>query len=664
MRYFSRCLNFAIALAGIALGPTALAQTTNLTPQQFWQTFEQAYNETLQVMETPQALTDAAAILNTSCAARILPHGISPYLQEQAEYWKHNYGIELRAGLTSGDIESSDFDEQGSTYVELSWDVLDNGYKEFQHRSKDFKRKAQLEKVLYDIRKQTFDYRCREYQIHARFDSTLLSLKRTLLALMEKVYLVEEEAYFKGDSYLDELLLSEESVVQLRYQIEQLESTVEAQEHVTNPPLIDVDIDAILLATQNNTSLHTVQRLQRQEYANTNPYQNGARLRLFLRKELDILASQRDDLVAGLRFSMPITFKQKVDESLKLNRIEKDAEADTWERIQRIKYAYTSYQEQLQRVITQKYRYKRANERIRRVLVKQSLNESLRPSAVVARLKNYAESAIELLEAKRELYARINNIFLVSHVPFTADKLAPAPNVELTNRHRPNLRAMYIWSDTFNQMSNAQLHLLLRTKQIHRPVVSFSKNTNLPKLTEFIAEQKKKNKPVELMLSTNTWIRKDKRPQALSYIGNVITYAHTVHLDIEPQVLADYDEKKDAYQQDYIELISAIRTAYPDLELSISVPFHWQESTYRKLQPLVKRMYVMLYESPVAEVIKRRASKLLPIIGRDKFVAALRTNDFANEYELEKMIRRLTTEGVNEFAIHDAKGVISWEQLP
>ncbi|NMH61435.1 hypothetical protein [Alteromonas ponticola] len=644
--------------------PTAGVLAANLTHQQFWQAFEQTYDQTLTVMETPQTLSNAAEILSKSCSQTILAHSISPYLQEQAEYWKYNYGIELRGGLTSGDIESSDIDEQGSTYVELSWDVLDNGYKEFQHRSKDYQRQAQLEKVLHDIRKQTFDYRCREYQINTRFDTTLLDLKRTLLTLMERVYEVEEEAYFNGDSQLDELLISEESVVQLRYQVSQLQINATDGSEVTNPPLIDVDIDAILTASAQNTSHSTAERLRRLEYVDANPYQDGARLRLFVRKELDILASQRDDLVAGLRFSIPLAFKHKVDESVKLNQLERDAQADKWERNQRTKQAYASFQDQLQRVITQKYRYKRANERIRRVLVKRTMDESLRPSAVAARLKNYTESAIELLEAKRELYARINNIFLVSQVPFSPDKLAPSPRVKLTERHRPNQRSLYIWSQTFNQMSNAQLHLLLRTKHVQRPIISYSKNTQLPKLSAFIAELSAKGKPVELMFSTNTWIRKDKREDALEQIGKARAYTNSVHLDVEPQVLSDYAQNKMAYQQDYVALVAAIRASFPDLQLSLSVPFHWQEATYRQLQPMVERMYVMLYETPVAEVIKRRADKLLPFIGKDKFVAALRTQDFANEYELEKMIRYLTEEGVNQFAIHDAEGFINWKTLP
>ncbi|MCW8092665.1 hypothetical protein [Alteromonas sp. ASW11-130] len=664
MRYWLKLIKTSVVWITLIIIHPAFAQSVSMNHQQFWQVFEQTYAQTSTVMETPQFLADAVQLLNKACAEDILPHSISPYLEQQAEYWKHNYGIELRGGLTSGDIESSDIDEQGSTYVELSWDILDNGYKEFQYRSNDFQRKALLEKVLHEIRRQSLEYRCREYQINAQFDNTLLHLKRTLLSLMEKVYRVEEEAYFMGDSYFDDLLLSEESVIQLRYQVRELENNAEGHANVINPPLIDVDIDAVLKASLNNTSLHAAEKLRRQEYANTNPYDDGARLRLFLRKELNVLSSDRDDLVAGLRFSVPINFKHKVDSSIKIRQFEKDAQVDNWERSQRTKNAYASFQEQLQRVITQKYRYKRANERIRRTLVKRTLDESLRPSAVAARLKNYAEAAIELLEAKRELYARINNIFLVSQVPFATEMLAPSPTVALAERHRPNQRSMYFWSSTFNQLSNTQLHLLLRTKRIHRPVISFSEKTNLPKLKDFITELSRKNRPFELMLSTNTWIRRDKRDQALAQIAKVKTYSNAIHLDIEPQVLADYKQNRERYQQDYVELIGAIKERYPDLYLSLSVPFHWDEKTYRQLKPLAERMYVMLYETPVAEVVKRRANKLIPLIGKDKFIAALRTKDFANEYEMERMIRTLAEDGIHEFAVHDAEEVINWEQLP
>ena len=153
---------------------------------------------------------------------------------------------------------------------------------------------------------------------------------------MEAIYQVENQAYFSGESYLDELLVSEEDIMLARQNLERLHnSSFEYKNPATlvNPPVINVDLQAILQAVENNQEFVQISKLKNLQLQDKSEYNesflNGSRFRLFVRKEYDLARTGADEIVAGLRFQVPIVFGQSGNQAeSRLNQLENDLNHD------------------------------------------------------------------------------------------------------------------------------------------------------------------------------------------------------------------------------------------------------------------------------------------------------------------------------------------------
>ncbi len=191
-RLFERLVKNAPAVIVLALfSLTSNAEQTDrydYTDASLWSEVIKRFNKTETLAEKQAHFSTAYQLLNQKCDFAFSEQSESRQLLEEAEYWETNYGIELRGGLTSGDIDSGDVDEGGRTYLELSWDVLDNGYKEFEYRAADLKRRAALENLSTDLNNTAYEYRCRGYQIRNSFTALEAALSSNKLSLMESIY--------------------------------------------------------------------------------------------------------------------------------------------------------------------------------------------------------------------------------------------------------------------------------------------------------------------------------------------------------------------------------------------------------------------------------------------------------------------------------------------
>ncbi len=624
--------------------------------EQMWEWVNETYQLTQSTIEKEESLFAASQVLGQSCSIDLaIPNNSADLLQE-AKFWEKNYGLELRGGITSGDLDSSEIDDGGSTYLELSWDVLDNGYKEFDYRAQDLKRRAALEKISVQLEQVANRYRCRSYQIGQSFVGIEAKIATAKLALMESVYKIEQEAYFNGGSDLDELLISEEALFTLKRRLEDLNSPQNYQQaafDVRNLPAFDINISQLLQSIAEDPRFRSVANLEQQRAASINPYQDGNRLRFFVRKEVDILSTNRDDLVAGLRFSVPLVFADRPNYQNKLQQLEQERSLDEWERVTRVRQAYQSFRQQSERVISQNFRYLRSKERMRRVFSRKAMGDSLVLQAVMARLVNYIDSSLELISAKQDLFERANALFLTSRMDFSPEYIRPLPMSIENHRARPFSRGVYLWSAAFNKVNNEQLLLILQTQSFNRVMLSYSQMSDKQKLASFMQSAKQKGIDIELMLSDNEWVYQRNHLKAAKTIAALTLQTDHIHLDIEPQALDSYNRDKILYQQRFIEMLRSIRLQSPDIYLSIAVPFHWELDTYRDAAALTDKIVVMNYENDNADTLIRRMKHILQIVPRSKIAMAVRPKDFSSNFALEETLKLVNqASGVDEFVMH------------
>lgn len=480
---------------------------------------------------------------------------------------------------------------------------------------------------------------------------------------MESVFKIEEDAYFAGGSAYDELLISEEALFTLRRSLEELNSPANydhASFEVRNLPAFDINIERLLQGIANDPRFSGAADIQRQMVASINPYQDGNRLRLFVRKEFDILSSNRDDLVAGVRFAVPLVFADRPNHHNKLQQLDQERSLDEWERVTRVRKAYNSFQEQSKRVVTQNYRYLRSKERMRRVFSRKAMGDPLVIEAVIARLVTYVDASLELVAVKRGLFERANALFLTSRLDFSPEFIEPLPMSIEKHRVRPYARGVYVWSASFNQLSNEQLLMVMQTKSFTKVMLSYSKNTDKTKLAEFVKQAKEKNIEVEFMLSDNQWVYEKNHQKAARIVAALSLQNDRIHLDIEPQALDSYQGDKAQYQERFIAMLRAIRLQSPDVYLSISVPFHWELETYLDAASLTDKIVVMNYENDNPDTLIRRMQRIRQGVHKSKIAMAVRPKDFSSNLALEETMRLVSkAAGVDEFVMHKLADLVN-----
>ena len=579
-------------------------------------------------------------------------------LMSQSEMLDQDFGLEFRAGYTTDNLQN-DLSGEGSTYLELSWDVLRSGYKEQEYKAQDKLRQARIKSLEGDLKQLRLDYNCRNLQIHRAFSGTESALLAIKLELMERVYEIERRAYFQNNSYLDELLSSEEEIRLTQMNLEMLANDPLGQEQlgtITNPPVLDVHFPALIdLIKADDKALEIYKLNQLRLRAEDYDEDRSSRLRLFLRKEFDFAQSNNDGLVAGLRFQMPLTFdegKSAQSQEYLLNQLEKDFTYEQWEIIARARNAYLSLREQLERVTKQQFRVLNSAEKIRRINSYITMDKALDDSAVIVRVLNYLNSNIELVQAKKVLYQRVNQMFLVGRIGYTPEVLKIVDLNETTHRAREHQRSVYLWSDEFNQYTNQQLAILFETKGIQEALISLGQNTNQAKFLQFLKENRD-SLDIAVMTGDASWLEAGASQQALEKVNAYATLSNHIHLDIEPHTLSDYEANRAAYMDSLVALVKAIRINNPDLRLTLSVPFHWSEETYKALSDYTDGVYIMLYGTTDLDRMVERVKAIASVYGLSKTTVALRAEEVVNEFQLENYISQLATAtGVKRFAIH------------
>lgn len=629
--------------------------------QVLWDNALASYDVTKQSLASSFKIEDVSRILSAKCDTDWSNQDEVVALEAQSSSFKQNYGLELRGGYTTSNIEQNTDNDDGSTYMELSWDVLRNGYRENQYKATDFHRQAALKTLSGKLKKHEINYQCRRYSLAKHFSGMEAHLSAIKLEFMESVYRVEKEAYFSGSSYLDELLISEEDILLARQNLARLHSDPYWQDHMdnlTNPPSIDVDLQALLTQIRENKDFVEIRQLERlriqDQYQREESFLEGSRFRLFLRKEFDLARNRNDELVAGLRFQLPLSFGQAQSQTeARLNQLENDLKHEEWEIIARTRSAYQSLQEQLERTTKQQYRLLQAQEKMQRVLSYAALDKPLDIAAVNVRLKNYLDAAIELINAKEELYRRVNEVFLVSRVEYDSKFIKVNSLNETQHRSRQGQRSVYIWSAEFNRYPNQQLFLLLQAKAIKHAMISAGGKVNQAKLFQFMKDADRHELQVSQLLGESNWALPENHQRAMAAIEARSQYGNYIHLDIEPHALPQYKENKIGVLNDLLDLIESIRLRHPMLHLTISVPHHWPLEVLRSLNDYVDQVYLMAYETTDLDQLSARIKYVLSAIPLDKLVVALRKEEFGDELQLENAIEALSqSTGVTQFAVH------------
>ncbi len=642
----------------LAVGSSlAISQEPPLSEEQrLLQLINNLHERHNRLMQEPKKIEAAHSIFESNCDFPAPETHRSKVLRAEARDYGKRTGLTLRGGYTNRTVIDDDGDS--SAYLELDWDLLKNGYFENRDRVDALEIRALLTELKQRHDRLSANTRCQRYNISRIFSGTRAALIQLKLELMQQVNSIERRAYFKGWSQLDDALEAEADARVLHSELNYLHGDPSFDKHISqliNPPIIDLDMAALSEAIRNDKLPQAIASLELKESRQRTQADHPNTFRLFLRQDLDIENNGNDDTAIGFRFIVPLE-KQKINTeryTTQANSFEQQARYVLWERLSRTRTVYNGLTEQKERTITQQYRYMIAKERLRRTLAKKALGETINPALIIIHMRSQLSAAIELIKAKEELYRRVNEIFHTAHLPYSREYIYRASVKTDSYRSRVGTRAIYIWSNGFNNTDNPTLINILKTKGIERAIISAGNKTNTDKLTRFINLADGEQIKVEMLLSNNQWIFPENSSRA--EIKTAIAMAKTgrVHLDIEPHTLPGYQDNKEKYLQLYLDMLTQLRRATPLGQLSVALPTHWPDETYQQIAKLVDRAYIMSYETANPKTHVKRLSRLLPLLADTKVTLVQRIVDYPDEWALEKNLEYINEElAIKNFGLH------------
>ncbi|GHE88315.1 hypothetical protein [Thalassotalea profundi] len=184
-------------------------------------------------------------------------------------------------------------------------------------------------------------------------------------------------------------------------------------------------------------------------------------------------------------------------------------------------------------------------------------------------------------------------------------------------------------------------------------MLSASSKVKQAKRFQFLKDAKKQNLVVSHLLGEADWALTENHDKALAAIELQSQYGNSIHLDIEPHTLSSFQRDKTKILAQYIRLLEKVRERHPMLNLSVAIPHHWPEKTYKSLADYVDQVYFMAYGNNKLDIIAERTKNLLNSIAIDKLVLVFRQQEFANEIALEQIINDvMQSTGVFQFAVH------------
>ena len=324
-------------------------------------------------------------------------------LRSEASLVEADRGFSINGFYTGSDIVNEN-GNSGRGFVELSWELLNGGYIGNNRQADLLRSRADMEALLAAEEGRAQTLRCQRDRVHQLFAPLRLDIQSLLLRLLEPVYDYERRAYFKGWSYLDELLVSERDLLLAQREIDYLSSFVR-EASTALPPVLDIDMARLMEAITTDDRFQRARELGNDISRARYESEQKNRLRVFLRQEVDG-SGNPDDVVAGLRFSVPLGAPRTVALDERRRYHASTAALARSERSAIVRSAYLEVREQLQRVIDAYYAVSRASERARRSLAEYRLRGEGSLPVAVTRIKSLCRAQTPRRPARRFYIAR------------------------------------------------------------------------------------------------------------------------------------------------------------------------------------------------------------------------------------------------------------------
>jgi hypothetical protein len=569
----------------------------------------------------------------------------------------------------------------------LDWDVLGNGLLESKYNQKMLKNEMIINSLKPETKISSSDFIIISHKIIYAFNQHKIKLlEQRQQIINDKIDAANELYLLKHLPKLELMQIIQQQVdVSSMFQIYQAYNEQLAQE--INPasvpsnilPLFDLDPEKIVgyTSTKSNDSILQL-KIKNLEL------QNSAWRDISLKTQVrynyynysGLSQPDRYFLSAGLSFSVPLPTGCKADKNAvavqaDLMRFDQKNSSEQ-QNVDLLNTVY-EYRYKLKQYNNFAEKHKKYEELLRIERVKEKLQYfEFNPISALNLLDDMLSIEVEMLDLQQEMYLSL--LELVTKAPGTEaiNIIQPIAATQVNENKNPQLvdetkdKAMYIWSESLTNRTDAYIEEYLNLNNIKTAVVSAGQ-VEKAKVIKLFGVLKASGIKTELLIGSNKLLFHKNPAAFLDSITAGINIADitALHLDVEPHALADWDKNKDNYLALYVKLVKQAQTwcKAKNIKLNVSVPVYYPETTLTEIYAACDKVYVMAYEHTDAFFIMKKVKEEMAL-SPEKTVIALRAKDFGTRSEFEKFLNELGTAlNTKAFALHDLETFIKLDEL-
>lgn len=605
---------------------------------------------------------------------------IADSLLKQAEIkdYKGDIGLVLNTfynrNFTPGFLETEDLFYIQRINVGVDWNLLNNGFVANQLKAQQRENELEISRLQQNKTKVEDNYEDLYNYIIYLFNTKKLERIDDRINLIDRQIQIAEMLYSSKERSWEDIIemKAKKSRAEKQYRKwssynrilrEKIMFSTALDEYFNVDALPILDPDPALLfqhtADSAESSSDRILALQKENIELKNNKLTDYTVTPFIR--YSFLSQQetfdRNFSSFGARVRIPIRWGNKggVAEAEKL-MVESTTGSEIQNNDHRLLNYYYEYQYKLEQLIEFYYSKFKIEERLRKQIIKYQFDDpGFSPLSAIQYMDELLANEVEVLDIKQQLYLKMLSMTRFLEGPNPMDYCEVISHEEFLFKYKEK-REAYIWSTFFNKQDNLFLVHYCKVNEIKKVLLSPGPTPNVEKVQDFLRLARRYDIEVIGMIGNNTLAKDDGKISVIDDLNKIYNLGFSgIHFDIEPQTFPDWDNNKQKYLSNLIDVFFAARQYVDEkgMELSASIPLYYPVGALEKMYEALDYAYLMAYERPDIQFIKRKTSEEFAL-NSEKTILALRTKDFMNRLFMEKFIEALGEEvPLNKMAIHD-----------
>jgi hypothetical protein len=649
--------------------------------------FEKKYSNLFQDSSSKKKVFEVLDIIQLESKNEKAQSVDSVLFHLKKEKYSSDIGLEFKSNYLEN-INGSVFNFEDNLLLKrrfqagLEIDLLKEGY----YGNKQKAKKIEIDNLIFN--QTLYNQKDKEnyleefnfiIQLSNKQKINVLNVRRSLLSFLQKK---EEELLYKHLVKQEELLDVQKRIAQVDaflYMYSSYNSEGEKlnsrKGEIESFPVFDLN-DSLIVSNLNFIVSDTIKNNIEMELAKTNSWLNQIDFSTFARYNYyDMLgnnpALNRSFFSVGFNFSSPIPLWNRNNskiEMLEINKKIEDSRVKNQLFAEEMLNEIYEFRYKLQQFVSFYYKKKVFEEQVQLEYTKRALHYNyFSPIKALKLIDDVLAIEMELIELKQNLYLKLIKI---------QDKLGEEKSKgivrefeieKLFEKKNEYSKAIYIWSSLFKEKKESYLFNYVIHNKFDKVILACHPSDPLiSSKLNFISLLYREGVKVELMFGNNDlinipsdtlWMIEALKPYNINQISSL-------HLDVEPQALIDWKDKKNIYLYKYLSLVKTVNSfaKRSKLKLSVSIPFQFTPEVTEEILATIDQVTFMCYENIDTSYLDR---KLLPYLKYHKKInIALRTEDFKGRKEMEKYADGFVMKHkFNGVVFHDLKRLIQLDEF-